>query len=100
MSSDGFSINQINAENRVTLIKRSFTLYLLPLKQDDLHRVISDRYWYKLLFKISSIDSAIYPDNLLRHVAVSALRGASHVGYKKIQKGLGATITGRVGKVE
>lgn len=84
----------------MTLIKRSFTLYLLPLKQNRLHRVFSDRYLYKLLFKISSIDSAIYPDNLLHHIAVSALHGASHVGYEKIQKGLGANIAGRVGKVK
>lgn len=84
----------------MTLIKRSFTLYRLALKQGKLHRVISDRYLYKLLFKISGIDSAIYPGNLLHHVAVSALHGASHISYEKIQKGLGATITGRVGKVK
>lgn len=84
----------------MTLIKRAFTLYPLALKQGELHRIISDRYLYKLLFKISSIDSAIYPDNLLHHVAVPARHGTSHVGYGKIQKGLGASITGRVGKVK
>lgn len=82
------------------MIKRSFTLFLLPLKQDELHRVISDRYLYKLLFKILSMDSAIYRDNLLHHGAVSALCRASHAGYEKTQKGLGASITGRVGKVK
>lgn len=79
MSSDGSSINQTSAENRKTLIKRSFTLFLLPLKQDELRRVVFDRYLYKLLFKISSTDLAIYPDYLLQLIA--ALHRASHVGY-------------------
>lgn len=70
----------------MTLIKRSFTLYLLPLKQDGLHRVISDRYLYKLVFKISSIDSAIYPDNLLHHIAVFTLMEHLMLAMKRFKK--------------
>lgn len=70
----------------MTLIKRSFTLCVLPLKQDELHHVIFDRYLYKLLFKIFDTDSAICPDNLLHHVAVPALHEAPHDGFEKIPK--------------
>lgn len=84
----------------MTLIKRSFTLYVLPLKQDELHHVICDRYLYKLLFKIFGIDSAICPNNLLHHIVVPALHEASHDGFEKIPKVLKASKTGRVGKVK
>lgn len=70
----------------MTLIKRSFTLYVLPLKQHKLHHVIFDRYLYKLLFKILGIDSAICSDNLLHHKAVPALHEAPHDGLEKIPK--------------
>lgn len=85
----------------MTLIKRSFTLYVLPLKQDELHHVIFDRYLYKLLFKISDIDSAICSDNLLHHKAVPAsFYEAPHDGFEKIPKVLEANKTEKGGKVK
>lgn len=84
----------------MTLIKRSFTLYVLPLKHDELHHVIFDMYLYKLLFRIFSIDSAMCSDNSLPHKAVPALHEAPHDGLEKIPKVLEASKTERVGKVK
>lgn len=64
-------------------------LYLLPLKQDELHCGVPDRSLCKLLFRISGTTSAAHPDILLHHVDVSVLLGGSQVDYERIQKGLG-----------